>query len=404
MINRSFKKIKMVLNTQELNLNIKPSFIPKTISDFLGEVSAIRNVSEKLSKLDHFIKRLEDEMRKIDAFKRELPISMLLISDAIAALKEEQNQCRRRNVEPVFEEFIPLKKSYDEAEKEEKTRMEKESKEKKNWMSSVQLWNNTDDQNKQVHDLDSSRKLNSVVEIAKNSDQENDAKMKDVCQSYKGRAEASAFMPFKGYSAIPLAAVRMEAKVEDKDAFPVAGLSLVTPGTSKPRLELGSSVLSPKSSSSIAVSYSCPNVQSKLQTSSSQTSRKQRRCWSPELHRRFVAALEELGGAQVATPKQIRELMQVDGLTNDEVKSHLQKYRLHDRRSPTSKSADSALTLGSALHISGNGESSTKARSKSTSPEGPLQLTDTTGRTSTTIGDSMDDDEAERSKSYSWKN
>lgn len=71
----------MVLNTQELNLNIKPSFIPKTISDFLGEVSTIRNVSEKLLKLDNFIKRLEDEMRKIDAFKRELPISMLLISD-----------------------------------------------------------------------------------------------------------------------------------------------------------------------------------------------------------------------------------------------------------------------------------------------------------------------------------
>jgi len=28
--------------------------------------------------------------------------------------------------------------------------------------------------------------------------------------------------------------------------------------------------------------------------------------------------------AKVATPKQIRELMKVDGLTNDEVKSHLQ--------------------------------------------------------------------------------
>lgn len=390
----------MVLNTQELNLNIKTSFIPKTISNFLGEISSIRNVSEKCLKLDGFIIRLEDEMRKIDAFKRELPVSMLLISDAIVALKEELNQCKRRNVEPVFEEFMPLKKSCDEAEKDEKTRMEKESKEKKSWMSSVQLWNNTGDQNKQDADLNSSRKPNSVVEIAK----ENDAKMKDVRQSYKGRAEASAFMPFKGYSAIPLAAVRMEAKVEDKDAFPVAGLSLVTPGTSKPRLELGSSVLSSKSSSSIAVSYSSPNVQSKLQTSSSQASRKQRRCWSPELHRRFVAALEELGGAQVATPKQIRELMQVDGLTNDEVKSHLQKYRLHDRRSPTSKSADSALTLGSALRISGNGESSTKTRSKSTSPEGPLQLTDTTGRTSATIGDSMEDEEAERSKSYSWKN
>jgi SHAQKYF class myb-like DNA-binding protein len=55
-----------------------------------------------------------------------------------------------------------------------------------------------------------------------------------------------------------------------------------------------------------------------------QQARKARRCWSPELHRQFVAALHQLGGPQVATPKQIREVMQVDGLTNDEVKSHLQ--------------------------------------------------------------------------------
>lgn len=100
---------------------------------------------------------------------------------------------------------------------------------------------------------------------------------------------------------------------------------------------------------------------------SGQAQRKARRCWSPELHRRFVSALQQLGGSQskqqslfvicahrliersvphlirfhiscplerrvsnfsflvtVATPKQIRELMKVDGLTNDEVKSHLQ--------------------------------------------------------------------------------
>ncbi|CAN1296313.1 Transcription factor HRS1 [Linum perenne] len=63
-----------------------------------------------------------------------------------------------------------------------------------------------------------------------------------------------------------------------------------------------------------------------------QGSRKRRRCWSPELHRRFLHALQQLGGSHVATPKQIRELMKVDGLTNDEVKSHLQKFRLHTRR------------------------------------------------------------------------
>ncbi|KAH0913202.1 hypothetical protein HID58_036523, partial [Brassica napus] len=49
--------------------------------------------------------------------------------------------------------------------------------------------------------------------------------------------------------------------------------------------------------------------------------RKQRRCWSSQLHRRFF---QHLGGAHVATPKQIRELMNIGRLTNDEVKSHLQ--------------------------------------------------------------------------------
>ncbi|CAA0832778.1 myb-like transcription factor family protein [Striga hermonthica] len=72
-----------------------------------------------------------------------------------------------------------------------------------------------------------------------------------------------------------------------------------------------------------------------------QLQRKQRRCWSPELHRLFVDALQNLGGAEVATPKQIREHMKVEGLTNDEVKSHLQKYRIHVRRfsnaSPTER-------------------------------------------------------------------
>ncbi|KAJ7974261.1 myb-like transcription factor family protein [Quillaja saponaria] len=45
----------------------------------------------------------------------------------------------------------------------------------------------------------------------------------------------------------------------------------------------------------------------------------------------FLSALECLGGPEVATPKQIIEIMQVKGLTNDQVKSHLQKYRLHKR-------------------------------------------------------------------------
>ncbi|GAB4832921.1 hypothetical protein Ancab_006940 [Ancistrocladus abbreviatus] len=77
-------------------------------------------------------------------------------------------------------------------------------------------------------------------------------------------------------------------------------------------------------------------------TTTTQSHRKARRCWSPDLHRRFVNALQKLGGSQVATPKQIREMMKVDGLTNDEVKSHLQKYRLHTRRPSPSPQAGGA--------------------------------------------------------------
>lgn len=107
-----------------------------------------------------------------------------------------------------------------------------------------------------------------------------------------------AFIPFKGFSVLPVALKRKE----DKEHLPVPGLSLLSPGIKNPRQELGSNVLSTKSNSSIAVSSSSFDGQSNLRTGlqppQPQTSRKQRRCWSPELHRRFVNALQQLGGSQ----------------------------------------------------------------------------------------------------------
>lgn len=62
---------------------------------------------------------------------------------AIRHLKDEESiQCTSKNeVQPVLEEFIPLKKDCDRNEENKK---EKDHRDKKNWMSSVQLWN-TDD-------------------------------------------------------------------------------------------------------------------------------------------------------------------------------------------------------------------------------------------------------------------
>ncbi|KAL8216810.1 hypothetical protein R6Q57_023647 [Mikania cordata] len=63
----------------------------------------------------------------------------------------------------------------------------------------------------------------------------------------------------------------------------------------------------------------------------SSSSKKPRVVWSVELHQQFVAAVNQLG-IDKAVPKKILELMNVPGLSRENVASHLQKYRLYLRR------------------------------------------------------------------------
>lgn len=61
------------------------------------------------------------------------------------------------------------------------------------------------------------------------------------------------------------------------------------------------------------------------------SSKKPRVVWSVKLHQQFVSAINQLG-IDKAVPKKIMELMNVPGLSRENIASHLQKYRLYLRR------------------------------------------------------------------------
>lgn len=63
----------------------------------------------------------------------------------------------------------------------------------------------------------------------------------------------------------------------------------------------------------------------------SKSGKKARLIWTPELHARFLNAVNHLG-VKNAVPKTILQLMNVEGMTRENVASHLQKYRLYLKR------------------------------------------------------------------------
>ncbi|XP_072975027.1 transcription factor PCL1-like [Typha angustifolia] len=65
--------------------------------------------------------------------------------------------------------------------------------------------------------------------------------------------------------------------------------------------------------------------------SSAKTLKRPRLVWTPQLHKRFVEVVAHLG-IKNAVPKTIMQLMNVEGLTRENVASHLQKYRLYLKR------------------------------------------------------------------------
>ncbi|XP_047164080.1 transcription factor HHO3-like isoform X1 [Vigna umbellata] len=265
--------------------------------------------TEKMQRLKmgfpDYIQALEEERRKIQVFCKELPLSFELVTQAIEACRQQlsgttseynlngQSECSERTTSsegPVLEEFIPIKKrassspccDEDDEDYEQHSLRQtvlnennnNSDKRKSDWLRSVQLWNPDP-----PAEEDATKKVPGM----------------ELKRSGSG---GGAFQPFH----------REERATKETETLYKAPSSTRVPAASSSAGELTP------------------------EKNQNEGQRKQRRCWSQDLHKRFLHALQQLGGADSATPKQIRELMNVDGLTNDEVKSHLQKYRLHTRR------------------------------------------------------------------------
>uniref|UniRef100_A0A7N0UCA4 HTH myb-type domain-containing protein n=1 Tax=Kalanchoe fedtschenkoi TaxID=63787 RepID=A0A7N0UCA4_KALFE len=293
----------------------------------------------KLQRLADQVAGLEAERRKIEAFKRELPLCLDLLNDAVERFREELRKCGDGGAADC------------NCDKVEGPNSENDN-DMKSWMSSVKLWN---------HHANDSPDFNSTSS--------NMIEAEAVAENAGG-----AKMEIKGNSGDevslmkPVHAVARTVELEQLC------------GESARNLNRGKTLVHEL------------KMQKKIQQAQEQVGRKQRRCWSPELHRRFVDALQQLGGSEVATPRQIRDIMRVEGLTNDEVKSHLQKYRLHMRKAPapTASQDDPRQPLHSKSH-------------SIISPQGPLDAkrSAASGNYSASV---LDAEEAEEeNEGHSWR-
>uniref|UniRef100_A0A1J3ICB9 Transcription factor PCL1 n=1 Tax=Noccaea caerulescens TaxID=107243 RepID=A0A1J3ICB9_NOCCA len=289
-------------SSSELSLDCKPQSYSMLLKSFGDNFQS----DQTTQKLEDLLSRLEQERLKIDAFKRELPLCMQLLNNAVEVYKQQLEAYRANSnknnqsvaTRPVLEEFIPLR-----------NQPEKANNKGNNWMTTAQLWSqpetkpknidSTTDQSLPKDEIASSPKLGHF-----------DAKQ---------RNGGGAFLPFSKEQSLPELALSTEVK-------------RISPTNEHTNDQDGNDESMIHNGNNNNINNNNNSNSNGVSSTTSQSNRKARRCWSPDLHRRFVQALQMLGGSQVATPKQIRELMKVDGLTNDEVKSHLQKYRLHTRR------------------------------------------------------------------------
>lgn len=190
-----------------------------------------------------------------------------------------QSQRTSQATRPILEEFIPLKNAnnINSSSTENEANI---SADKANWMTSAQLWNQESEETKPPH--------SPLVPI---SPQETDFKLAlNGKQIING---GGAFLPFSSKDH------RGSSPCHGGEGFPELALA----SSHRDEIEDKETNFRRESSSGKSGNGSAVGGEKEQQlcgnaNNGNQTHRKARRCWSPDLHRRFVNALHMLGGSQ----------------------------------------------------------------------------------------------------------
>lgn len=221
----------------------------------------------------------------------------------------QQLQAFRANqgtTRPVLEEFIPIKHNSTSESSEKASNI---SSDKANWMTSAQLWSQANEgtkpsqstitsPNKEVADIGFS--VSPKLALVDNNKQRNNGgggaflpftKERNNTSICQGSNSAMRVIP-------ELALASVDKEMEEKKCAEAEnnGVSVSCPKTNKQTIASDQGKVAPVVSSDTQTNST--NTNNTNNTTTNQTHRKARRCWSPDLHRRFVNALQMLGGSQ----------------------------------------------------------------------------------------------------------
>lgn len=228
-----------------------------------------------------------------------------------AALEASRQQLQAYRVNqlgprPILEEFIPIKNSISEGT--DKTSISKSISEKTSWMNSAQLWSQASDETKQQPTVITSSSPKDDIGFTVTPKLALDSKQWNGGAFLRfSKDRSSSTNPT--FRALPeLALASNEKEMEDKIKYDETENAKPCPirDHNSSNNKLGSSnFINGMVIDQAKAIGSSPDGQATADnaannttgTTNAQTHRKSRRCWSPDLHRRFVNALQMLGGS-----------------------------------------------------------------------------------------------------------